>query len=415
MRKFRDGRDWFFEKRYGLFIHWGLYAIPGWHEQMSWRGRMPRQEYEKLVDQFNPVKFDPEQWLDDMQEAGMEYLCFTTKHHDGFCMWDTQYTDYNVMHTPYKKDIVGMLSDACHKRGIPFGIYYSIPDWHHKNYPNAYRHHEMFGPRPGDEPDEDKYMEYVRNQVRELLTGYGEISEMFWDINVLEYHDPSFNEMVRALQPNCVINDRGMDEGDFSTPERRVPDGFVFRRPTEGVQSLGRESWGYKTDEDYYSCKYLMQSIDRVLAMGGNYKLNVGPKPDGTWPDQDLKMLRRIGDWYGRCREAFGDAQPATTMVIQSDLYRNPRDEVLLTRRGNDVYVHLYRDPQASAVVLRPLIQQPKRATLLNDGRELEAGVDLVPFYWREKPYLRIRGLPVDEITDEVMIIKLEFAEKDCM
>ena len=135
MRKFHDGRDWFFEKRFGLFVHWGLYALTGWHEQMEWRGRMPRREYDKLIDRFNPVHCDPEQWLDDMQEAGMEYLCFTTKHHDGFCMFDTQYTDFNIMHTPYKKDIVGMLSEACHKRNIPFGIYYSIPDWHHKNYP----------------------------------------------------------------------------------------------------------------------------------------------------------------------------------------------------------------------------------------------------------------------------------------
>ena len=415
MRKFHDGRDWFFEKRFGLFVHWGLYALTGWHEQMEWRGRMPRREYDKLIDRFNPVHFDPEQWLDDMQEAGMEYLCFTTKHHDGFCMFDTQYTDFNIMHTPYKKDIVGMLSEACRKRNIPFGIYYSIPDWHHKNYPNAYRHHEMFGPRPTDEPDEDLYFEYVRNQMRELLTNYGEISQVFWDINVLEHYDPSFNEMIRRLQPNCVINDRGPDAGDFSTPERHVPDGFSFKRPTEAVQSLGRESWGYKTDEDYYSCKYLMRSIDKILAMGGNYKLNVGPMPDGRWSEKDRAILKKLGSWYGRCKEAFGDAQPATTMLVQSPNYANPRDDVLLTRRGNDIYVHACNDLQTSAIILRPLIQQPVRATLLNNGQELETGVDLVPFFWREKPYLRIRGLPVDTLSDEVLVVKLEFGDEYCM
>lgn len=412
MREYRDGRDWFFKKRFGLFVHWGLYAITGWHEQMSWRGRMPRREYETLVNQFNPTKFNPEQWLDDMQEAGMEYLCLTTKHHDGFCLWDTAFTSYNVMNSPYKKDIVGMVSESCHKRDIPFGVYYSIPDWHHRNYPNAYRHHEMFGPRIGDEPDENRYFEYVRNQMIELLTNYGEISQFFWDINVIEHQDSTFNDTIRELQPNCVINDRGMDEGDFSTPERHVPAGFSFRRPTEAVQSLGRESWGYKEDEDYYSCKHLMQSIDKTLSMGGNYKLNVGPMADGTWSETDRRMLKRIGSWYRRVRESYGDAQPATTMIIQSEYYQNPRDDVLLTRRGNNVYVHAYKDLQASAIVLRPLIQLPKRAVLLNNGQELQVGIDMLPSFWREKPYLRIRGLPVDSITDEVLIVKLEFGEE---
>ena len=134
-RLFGDGRDWFFKKRFGMFIHWGLYAIPAWHEQILWRGNMKRVEYETLIDDFNPSNFNPHSWLDILESVGMEYLCITTKHHDGFCLWDTKYTQYNVMNTPYKRDVIGQLSEACHQRGINLGFYYSLPDWHHPNYP----------------------------------------------------------------------------------------------------------------------------------------------------------------------------------------------------------------------------------------------------------------------------------------
>ena len=188
-RLFGDGRDWFFKKRFGMFIHWGLYAIPAWHEQILWRGNMKRVEYEKLTVDFNPSNFNPHSWLDILESVGMEYLCITTKHHDGFCLWDTKYTQYNVMNTPYKKDIIGQLSEACHQRGINLGFYYSLPDWHHPNYPNVGRHHEMFGPRINDLPDESKYLAFVKNQVRELLTNYGEIHQFFWDHLFLSFFE----------------------------------------------------------------------------------------------------------------------------------------------------------------------------------------------------------------------------------
>ncbi len=407
--RFYDARDWFLQKRFGMFIHWGLYAIPAWQEQVLWRGKMPRKDYEPFMHVFNPVKFDPNQWLDSMQEAGMEYICFTTKHHDGFCMWDSVYTDYKVTNTPYGKDIVGLLSEACHKRGIPFGMYYSIPDWHHKNYPNQGRHHEMFGPRAGDEPDYDKYIDYMEKQVVELLTNYGEVSQLFWDVNVLEYNNLQFNDRIRKLQPSMVINDRGPANGDFRTPERHLPEGMEFPVRTEAVQSMGRESWGYKADEDYYSHKYLIQSIDRSLSMGGNYLLNVGPRADGTFDERDIRSIRMLGAWYARVRESYEDAYPATTIITQAT--ENMRDEVLLTRRGNTIYVHLYKDIQCSAVILKPLNILPTRAVLLNDGRELETRVDLLPSHHRERPYLRLRGVPVNEYNHEVMVIRLDFDE----
>ncbi|MBO7621962.1 MAG: alpha-L-fucosidase, partial [Victivallales bacterium] len=130
IKRFGDGRDWFFKQRFGMFVHWGIYSVAGWQEQMHWRGHMLSKDYVIYKDQFNPVKYNPEEWLDLVQDAGMEYICFTTKHHDGFCMWDTALTDYKITKTPYGKDVLKMLADACHRRGIRLGLYYSCPDWH---------------------------------------------------------------------------------------------------------------------------------------------------------------------------------------------------------------------------------------------------------------------------------------------
>ena len=411
--RFNDARDWFQKKRFGMFVHWGLYSIPAWHEQILWRGKMPRKDYEPLAQQFNPVKFNPDEWIDVMEEAGMEYVCLTSKHHDGFCLWDSKYTDYNIMNTPYGKDIVKMLSDACGRRGKGFGLYYSIPDWHQRNYPNQGRHHEMRGPRPGDDPDYNKYVSYMENQVTELMTNYGEINQLFWDINVIGYNNRQFNDDMRRLQPSMVINDRGPDNGDFRTPERSVPEGMEFSQMTEAVQSLGRESWGFKLDEDYYNNRFLMESIDRVMAMGGNYQLNVGPRADGMIDERDVQILRTIGGWYKRVREAFDDTVPATSMITQY----NPemRDPVLLTRKNNTIYVHLYQGTATDAIILRPFDTMPRSATLLNNGMQLECSVDMCPSMFRDgRAYLRIRRLPTNEITNEVLIIKLEFDDKWC-
>jgi alpha-L-fucosidase len=411
--RFHDRRDWFLQKRFGLFIHWGLYAIPAWQEQVLWRGRMPRKDYEPLIHEFNPVLFNPNEWLDLAEEAGMEYICFTAKHHDGFCMYDTKYTDYNVMNSPYGRDVFGMLAEACRRRGMVMGAYYSIPDWHHPNYPNQGRHHEMFGPRKGDTPDIDRYFQYMENQVTELCSNYGEIGQLFWDVNICDYNNTAFNDAMRKLQPSMVINNRGPENWDFQTPEREIPEGMEFQKRTEAVQSLGRESWGHKTDEDYYNYKYLMQSIDKVLAMGGNYQLNVGPRADGTLDERDVKALKRIGAWYNRVKESFGDCVPATSMMtyFEADM----RDKVLLTRRGNTIYVHLYEDPATTAVDLMPFDVAPVKATLLNNGRELETIVNLTPGHHKQqRGFLRVRGLPTNEITDEVLIIRLDFDDAIC-
>ena len=411
-QRFGDGRDWFFERRYGMYVHWGLYAIPAWHEQVQWRRGVPRAEYERLIERFNPVRFDPEAWLDLLQASGMEYLCFTTKHHDGFCLWDTAETGFNVMRSPYGRDVVGMLADACHRRGVPLCLYYSIADWHHPSYPNEGRHHELPAPLPGDRPDWAAYLDFLKAQLRELCSNYGTIHGIWWDMNVPRHVEPEVNAAIRRLQPQAVINNRGFDEGDFATPERLVPEGLRFARPTEACQSVGRESWGFREDEDYYAAKHLMQSIGKIMAMGGNYLLNVGPAADGTIPAVQGALLRRVGDWMGRVRAALY-AAPASALTGNED--------VLLTRDGDDLYVHLYRDPECSAVALEPLSLPASAAVLLNDGAAVETRVELTPCSWQTQwgaglreargdvpaSALRLRGLPVDRITDEPLVVKL--------
>ena len=410
IKRLRDERDWFFRRRFGMFIHWGIYAIPEWHEQILWRSGMKRSEYEPLIKRFNPKKYDPSKWLDAAQSAGMEFVCFTTKHHDGFCMWNTAESDYNIMNTPYGRDVFKMLADECHSRGMGLGVYYSLPDWHHRNYPNMGRHHEMHGPRVGDDPSDDKYLQYVERQIKELLGNYGKVEQLFWDVNVAEFDKPDLNELARNLQPGILINDRGPGLGDFTTPERKVPDGGVFPGPVMAVQSTGRESWGYRKDEDYYSHKFLMQSIDKTLAMGGNYQLNVGPKSGGSLGTEDVRSLSRIGEWFNKVKESFYGAE-ACTYILSTEGNLIEYDPVLLTRRGNTIYVHIFADLQTSGVMLHPLNIQPESAKLLNDGRRIKTLVDVTPWRWKGRPALRLVDLPVNEFADEPMVIRLEFGE----
>ena len=409
IERFGDGRDWFFEKRFGLFVHWGLYAIPGWHEQDQWRRPTPRHEYQALAGEFNPGRYDPDEWIDLAEAAGMEYVCFTTKHHDGFCLWDTTQTDYKVTRTPYGKDTLQMLADACHRRGFPLCLYYSVVDWRHPNYPNQNRSHELPGPLPGDEPDLDRYLEFLRAQVVELCTQYGEIHGFWWDMNVTGHRDPTINNLIRSLQPKAVINNRGFDQGDFGTPERDYEGSSAgvraYDRMTEHCQAVGRESWGYREDEDYHAERYLKQSVDRALARGANYLLNVGPRADGRIPRESERLLLRIGEWYRTVRESFAGTDPASHLTDNQD--------ILLTRRGNSLYVHLYREPPTARVLLRPISTMPYEAMLLNTGEPIEAQVEFIPSQFLEhgnrKPYLRLRNVPVDAHTDTVLVIRLTF------
>lgn len=410
-KKFGDGRDWFFEKRFGMFVHWGIYSVPAWHEQHQWRARVPRAKYMKFADEFNPKKFNPEQWLDLMQEVGMKYITFTSKHCDGFCMWDTRQTKFNIMNTPYKKDILGMLSEACYKRKIPLCLYYSVIDWNHPNYPNQGRDHELKkDSEPGDKADWPAYFEFVKAQMRELCTNYGDIHGIWWDVNRPKYYDPSMNNMIRELQPNAVINNRGFDEGDFGTPERDSnEESIIFYRPTEACESVDSLSWGYKKDAEYFSDKYLINSIDRYLSGNANYLLNVGPTAEGLIPEEPAAILKRIGKWYGSVKESYEKVQPGISL---SEPFTNiiKTENVSITRRDHVLYIHFNKNTIAKGLPLKDINVLPKSATLLNDGRPVDYVLTMSPTdHSEQKKFLRLQNLPVNEMSNTTIVVKLVF------
>ena len=404
---FNDARDRFFDNRLGLFVHWGIYSVGAWHEQHGYRAGISRYEYAKYAEQFNPLDFNPAQWLDMIQENGYDYICFTTKHIDGFCMFDTKLTEFNIMNTPYGKDILKELADECHRRNFPLSLYYSPIDRNHPTYPYCGGSYENPKFYPEDTPDLAAHMEYVKGHVKELCTNYGELYGFWWDTGrLLKNPDPSINELVRRLQPNILINERGFSEGDFRTPERDwyeyVDKDIAFETPTEACQSIGTESWGYRKDEEYYSTRYLMESMDKILAKGGNYLLNAGPMANGKFPEEALGRLVKIGSWYSRVKAAFYNAKPLTGIVDNKD--------ILLTANGNKMFVHLYKYPKSSTVWLEPMDSMPMNAKLLNDGRTVEAKVEITPRIFKEgRPLLRLSNLPVDEFSGEVMVVELEF------
>lgn len=394
------------ENKFGMFVHWGFYALTGIQEQAFARMNMPREEYESLMHKFDPMNYDPEKWVLLAKEAGMEYICFTAKHHDGFCMWDTAYTDYKITKTPYGKDTLKMLADACQKHGMKLSLYYSCPDWHHENGYNPATTHQWKA-HTENGIDHAPYLEYVRNQVRELCTNYGPLYTFFWDIPP-KIKDPSFNAMIRELQPGIYINDRGYDIGDFSTPEReyQAADGARFTRMTEACNSLGEQSWGYRENEDFYSMRHLISAIDRMMAMGASYLLNVGPNALGEIPEEYAARLRRIGDWYNRMEGAL------VCHEVDDFNYKVKANKVIITKKNGKSYFHFYDGVRSSSVALQYFPNMPKSVRLLNTGKPLKASFDLLPEYFsngQAQPFLHVTGIPVDDLANEAIVIEIEW------
>ena len=395
------------ENKFGMFVHWGIYALTEIQDQAFARMDMPREEYEALMHKFNPVKYDPEKWVLLAKSAGMEFICFTTKHHDGFCMWDTKETDYNIMNTPYGKDTLKMLADACKKHGMKLSLYYSCPDWHHENGFNPASTHQWKA-KTENGIDTKKYLEFVRRQVRELCTNYGPLYTFYWDIPP-RIKDPSFNEMIRELQPGIFINDRGYDVGDFSTPEReyRAQEGQRFTRMTEACNSVGEQSWGYRKEEDFYSLRHLISSIDRIMAMGGSYILNVGPDANGEITEAYASRIRKVGDWYLRMNGALVCHEEDTFN------YAIRNNKAIVTTKNGKSYFHFPDGIRSTSIAIKYFPSMPKSVRLLNTGKDLPYLVERLPEYFTESgiaiSYLHIRGIPTDDLSNEAIVIEIEW------
>ncbi|MBE6931681.1 MAG: glycoside hydrolase [Ruminococcaceae bacterium] len=397
---------------FGMFIHWGIYSQLEDHEQVLARRNMDHAEYEKLAQTFNPVRYDPDEWVTLAKRAGMKYICFTTKHHDGFCMWDTKTTDYNIMNTPYGRDTLKLLADACARQGMRLSLYYSIPDWHEPCAYNPASSHQWKSVDYG-KSDTVAYRAFLKRQLGELLTNYGPVYTLFWDIPP-QIDDPSINEYVRSLQPEILINDRGYDAGDFSTPERKVPEGGRFTRMTEACQSVGMQSWGYRRDEDYFTPRFLMQSVDRTMAMGGSYLLNVGPMPDGRIPPEACAILTRIGEWYNKLEGTLEDTDAAARDYGVRSNAMMKGDSCIAVEKNGRTYLHFPGGVSASAVYLQNYPSVPRAVRLMNTGMALSAA--LTAEEWdasgnKRPTLLRIAGIPADRepLLSEPAVMEIEW------
>ena len=321
----RDSRmRWWREVRFGMFIHWGLYAIPagtwkgkqvpGVGEWIMDRANIPVEEYEKLAAQFNPVKYDPAEWVRIAKNAGMKYIVITSKHHDGFCLFETKATTYDVVDaTPYGKDLLKPLSEECRKQGLKFCTYYSIMDWHHpaqmRGSEKRYNPTKM---RPGRKRE---YMDYMKQQLREIIDQYDPAVLWFdgeWPSWYTEEDGREIYTYVRSLKPSIIINNRvgkgrkGMEGfnksdrqyvGDFGTPEQRIPPTGLPGVDWESCMTMNR-TWGYKSyDHDWKSAETLIRNLIDIASKGGNYLLNVGPTAEGLIPQPSVERLARIGQW----------------------------------------------------------------------------------------------------------------------
>jgi len=330
---------WFREGKFGMFIHWGVYAVPagvykgkevkGIGEWIMNRAKIPVEEYEKFPPQFNPTKFDADQWARLAKEAGMTYMVITSKHHDGFCMWPSDVTDYDIAdRTPFTRDPMKELAEACRKYGLKFCFYHSIMDWHH---PQA----------KGDDFPE-YHQDYLKPQVKELIARYGPLGILWFDGEWIKEWDQDkgrdLYNFCRTLQPSLVVNNRvgkrKDTDGDYETPEQNIPAGAIKGRLWETCMTMN-DTWGYKkNDHNWKSDQDLIQKLIDICSKGGNFLLNVGPTAEGLIPEPSVRRLRQVGRWL----EHNSESVYGTT---QSPWSRHPFNG-RCTVKGNTLYVHVF-------------------------------------------------------------------------
>lgn len=320
--------EWWKDARFGMFIHWGPVSLKG--TEIGWsRGReIPVEEYDSLYLQFNPVNFDAAEWVKLAKDAGMKYLVFTSKHHDGFCNWDTKYTDYNIMNSAYGKDIMAELAEACKEQGLALGFYHSTCDWHHPDFPLT----SPGGRVERKEHNIDRYTEYLKNQSVEIIQNYGPLLVMWYDVpqRFDSIRGQGVINHIREVQPGILVNNRTGAPGDFDTPEQRVG-GFQIDRPWETCMTIGRQ-WAWKPNDEVKSLEQCLHGLIRSAGGDGNLLFNVGPKPDGSIEPLQAQRLREMGQWL----EKYG----YTIYGTRGGPFK-PTDWGVSTRKEDKIYLHL--------------------------------------------------------------------------
>jgi len=379
---------WWTHDRFGMFIHWGIYAVPGRHEWVKQRERISDADYQKYFDHFDPDLYDPKEWAAKAKAAGMKYVVLTTKHHDGFCLWDSKHTDFKVTKTPYKKDLLKPFVDAFRAEGIRIGFYYSLIDWNHPDF-TFDRIHPGSPSNPeerkiaNEKRDMKKYQKYMKDQVTELLTQFGQIDILWLDFSYpgengkghQDWDSEELLKLVRKLQPNIIVNNRldlsNTDWGwDLLTPEQFMPKEWPTwngqRVPWETCQTFSG-SWGYFRDEySWKSVNQLVVMLVETVSKGGNLLLNVGPTARGVFDDRANERLEGIEKWMKfHNRSIYGCTQAPEGFITPNNCLLTYNPET------NRLYIHVLEWP-FKTLHLPGIRGKIKYAQLLNDASEIK-------------------------------------------
>jgi len=376
---------WWHQAKFGMFIHWGLYSLIGRHEWAMENEGIPVAEYEKLAKKFNPKPNAARDWAKLAKRAGMKYMVMTTKHHEGFCLFDTKLTDYCASKQACGRDLVAEYVNAAREQGLRIGFYYSLMDWHHPDGAKC----------ANDESARKRFVKYIHGQVRELMTNYGKIDILWYDVNwpltPEQWEAAEMNRMVRELQPDIIINNRtGLPE-DFSTPEQHVrgePEG----RAWEACMTMN-DSWGYhKADDAWKTPKRILRNLITCARDGGNYLLNIGPKPDGSVPEESVRILNTIGGWMDKYGHTIYGAERCN---VKRSAFAN------FTRKGNTLYVHVHFWPGQEWAIggLRTKVLSAK---LLPKGEPVD--------YEQDEFRVKFSGLPEEAPDNPISVLELECA-----
>lgn len=371
-------RTEFQDNKFGIYIHWGLYSMLGNGEWVMSNRNINYKEYTHLADGFYPSKFDAEEWVKAFKAAGARYVTFTTRHHDGFSMFKTSANNYNIVDgTPFHRDVLKELADACQKHGIKLHLYYSHVDWSRPDYPQGWS--GMGVGKPKDQYNYDSYLAFMKHQLTELLTNYGPIGAIWFDGYWDQKNNPKFDwrldeqySLIHRLQPSCLVannHHKAPKPGeDLQTFEQDLPGqntaGYskgtvIGQLPLETVMTMNKV-WGYDiTDKKYKSSEYIIQHIIKAAGNNANYVINIGPRPDGKLPVEAVERLKAIGDWMGR----YGE----TIYGTRGGIVR-PHDWGVTTQKGNTLYVHIM-NCQDRALFL-PLTDRRVASARMYDGHQ---------------------------------------------